>query len=307
MRLSNNALGILCAITCAFLWSILGIVLKYSLQFSDVETICWFRFAIALTFLWGYLLIKYKSKLFTYLFPFPWLSLIAGIGLTANYWGYFKCLELTSPSNAQILIQLAPLCLALIGLLVFKEKVSSIQKKGFFIAILGLCLFNGEQLSYALQNFNRYLRGNLVMLFSIIGWTSWGFFNKKIIAKTPISIANAIVFTVGAVCLLPTAQTSQFSSYTSSQWLIIGFLGLNTVIAYGLISKAFSLIDTNKVSFIITLNPLGTIVLMKILTAYDVKWIGEENIGPIGLLGALFLLTGVIMVVALKKTITNDH
>ena len=298
--MSPNTIGVLCAATCAFLWSVLGLALKYSLQFSDVETICWFRFSIALVILWIYLGFKYKLELFKYLNPFPRLTLVAGLGLTINYWGYFKCLELTSPSNAQILIQLAPLCLAILGIILFKEKVSSIQKKGFILAIIGLCFFNGEQLSYALQNFQRYLNGNLVMLLSIIGWISWGLCNKKIIEKTPIPITNAIVFTIGALFLTPTVNTKQFSSYTPSQWLIIFFLGLNTVIAYGLISKAFALIETNKVSFIITLNPLGTIILMKVLSAYDVKWIGDEYIGPIGLTGALLLLSGVIMVVALK-------
>jgi drug/metabolite transporter (DMT)-like permease len=294
-------LGIVYASICAMLWSVLALGLKFALSFSDVETICWFRFTVALLISVIFVFFKYGKNIGSYLSPFPKQAIFAGLGLTLNYWGYFKCLELTSPSNAQILIQVAPLCLAAIGIFVFKEQVTQKQTSGFLIAMIGLCLFNGEQISHALQNISRYIKGNLVMLVSIVGWTTWGVLNKKLIQKIPISIINTIIFFIGSLALLPTINPHQIASFSLFQWTVVTLLGVNTVAAYSLISKAFSLVETSKVSFIITLNPLGTIVLMKLLAFYEVSWIGYEKIGPVGLIGATLLLSGVILVVGTSK------
>ena len=46
---------------------------------------------------------------------------------------------------------------------------------------------------------------------------------------------------------------------------------------------------------------------MKVLTHYQVSWVGNEHIGLIGMIGAFLLLSGVIMVVALNGKNNEDR
>src|SRR3546814_13378310 len=58
------------------------------------------------------------------------LLLIAGLMLIGNYVFYLLGVQYTSPANAQLLIQLAPLLLALGGIVVFRERRSEERRVG---------------------------------------------------------------------------------------------------------------------------------------------------------------------------------
>ena len=79
------------------------------------------------------------------------------------------------------------------------------------------------------------------------------------------------------------------------------FMGANTLIAYGCLAVALKLIPANQVAVIVVLNPLVTMGCMALLASYGLSWLGIENIGLVGYLGAGALLTGVGLVVAYAK------
>jgi drug/metabolite transporter (DMT)-like permease len=58
-----------------------------------------------------------------------------------NYYGYVKGVELSSPSIAQIFIQIGPVFLALSGFLFFHEKATTRQVIGLILAFAGLAVF----------------------------------------------------------------------------------------------------------------------------------------------------------------------
>lgn len=140
--MSERSIGLLCATTTALCWAVLAIGLKYALQFADSGTIVWFRMIVASLLLVTYYLIKKPDHL-KILKQLPMLGVVAGLCLSANYYGYMKGVELTSPSNAQIMIQMAPMSLILIGIFYFRERPSPLQGLGFGLAALGFSLFFG--------------------------------------------------------------------------------------------------------------------------------------------------------------------
>jgi len=79
--------------------------------------------------------------------------------------------------------------------------------------------------------------------------------------------------------------------------LILTYLGLNTVLAYGSLSQAIKLTEATRVSVIITLNPIITFVTMAILTRLQVSWIGPENFSIFSIFGALSVLGGAVLVI----------
>ena len=100
--------GIAYALSAAFMWGFLAISLKVALDYVPAVTIVWIRFVVAFVVLWGVLLLKEPAALSVLKKP-PLLAIVAAIGLTINYVGYIKGLDLTTPSNAQVVIQMAPL------------------------------------------------------------------------------------------------------------------------------------------------------------------------------------------------------
>jgi drug/metabolite transporter (DMT)-like permease len=117
---------VLALLTCGF-WATLPVALKVSLEVLDPITLTWFRFLTALLFTAGLLAIRGQLA---GLRALPrssqvWL-LIAGLGLLGNYVLYLLGLKFTTPANAQLLIQSAPLLMALGSILWFKESLSAL-------------------------------------------------------------------------------------------------------------------------------------------------------------------------------------
>jgi len=100
---------------------------------------------------------------------------------------------------------------------------------------------------------------------------------------------------------------SQFEGLSIIQWILLIFLGINTLIAYGSLAAALKYIEANKVSIIITLNPIITFVAMFVLDLLNVAWIDPENINFYGFIGALAVLAGVILAVRKPASKKKSH
>jgi drug/metabolite transporter (DMT)-like permease len=87
--------------------------------------------------------------------------------------------------------------------------------------------------------------------------------------------------------------------FNVSMWSKLIFLGANTLIAYGCMSEALKYIPANKVSMIITLNPIITIATMELLKPFQLQWPAPEKTTFIGFFGACLLVLGVIL--SIKK------
>jgi drug/metabolite transporter (DMT)-like permease len=74
------------------------------------------------------------------------LLAVAVLGLAANFLAFLVGLDLTTPANAQVLIQLAPMLLGLGSLVVFGERYERLQWLGIGVLVLGLLVFFASQL-----------------------------------------------------------------------------------------------------------------------------------------------------------------
>jgi len=298
--INNRTKGIIYASITAFLWGFLAIALKVAVKYIDPTSVAWFRFIFAFSMLFILMIINNKQVI-KILFKPPLMAILAGIGLGLNYVFYIKGLDLTSPSNAQILIQIAPMSLAIIGLTVFKERLNRIQLVGFGLAILGFLLFYFDQLSNLFIGTDTYNTGTLMVVFAAFGWVVYAALQKVLVRKFNAQGLNLIIFLIPAIFLLPFVSLSDFQGLTIGVWALLIFLGLNTIVAYGALAESFKYIEANKVSIIITLNPMITIAVMSILTMMEVTWIAPEIINWQGLLGAGLVVTGAVLAVKSKK------
>lgn len=293
--------GIIYASITAFLWGFLAIALKVAVREVSPQTIVWFRFAIAfvLLALWH---VIYKPKEFKVLIRPPLLLVLSAIALSWNYLGFMLGVHYTSPSNAQLFIQSGPITLALAGIIIFKERLGRMQIVGFLIAVIGLVFFYNQQIQTFIGAETRYSTGVLLTLSGAMAWAIYAALQKKLMQKTAGSTLNLFLFGFPALVYLPFIDLTPFLHLSYGWWLLMIFLGLNTLVAYTFLAKALERTEANKVSVIIILNPLITFVTMGVLSHMQVTWIKGENFTLLSILGAVILLTGALLVVKKKRS-----
>lgn len=296
--------GILYATLTGFCWALLAIGLKYALQFTSTGTIVWVRMLVAFTMLFAIYYFQDRKTLKKIFYKPPQIILLGGLFLAFNYFGYMKGLDLTTASNAQIMIQLGPLSLLFVGVLYFRETIRPIQWLGIAIASTGFILFNWDQMLVALEKKNTYLSGNTWIFFAAITWTGFATLQKVQLLRgwTPQMI-NLLIYGVCCLALFPSANISELAPLTFWQWTVLIILGINTFIAYGALGEALQRIPASYVSLIVAVNPLLTIFLVGLIAHFKLTFINPEPIMWRGYLGALLVVSGVSIAVSLKAKV----
>lgn len=288
------------SVITAISWAVLAIALKYALHFASSGTIVWIRMAVAFLCLLAYYAIRGRGKLSILVQP-PFIAIVAGLGLALNYWGYMKGVELTNASTAQIMIQLAPMTLVLIGIFYFKETPSSLQTLGFISALCGFGLFYWDQVLVHTTDHAQFTEGNIWIIIAAAGWALFAAIQKVLLSRFSAQQFNMLIYGISVLALAPLAHFAEMLNWSPWVWVLMIAMGLNTLIAYGALSEAIKRIPASHVSIIITANPLLTIFLMAVMTYIEVHWIEPEPIDWRGYLGAALVVCGVALTVWKKR------
>ena len=295
-RHPEHRLGLAYAVTTALLWGFLPIAMKVATVEVPVQTIVWFRFTFAFALLALFVGRRDLRRLVILRRP-PLLGLVAAVGLTVNYLAYLAGLAATTPSNAQILIQTAPLMLAVVGVVAFHERLSKAQVLGVVIAVAGFALFSLDQHEAAVVEGAALWRGNLILFGAAVAWVVYAALQKRLsmTGYAPQDL-NLLLYVLPAVCLAPWVDWGVLAGLGWGMWALMAFLGANTLIAYGALGEAFQRLPAYQVSLIITLNPLITLAVMAGLGTLGLAWVPADSVGWLGYLAAFLVVTGVVRV-----------
>ncbi len=280
------------------LWGFLPIILKIALREFSAGTIACFRFFFAFVVL--YLILSLKgSRPARFLQKPPLLGILAGAALAANYFGMTESVNLSSPANAAILIQLAPVILVLVGVTFFKERVNWQQLLGFIIAALGFSLFYLDQLGNV-KDTELYSSSTVYIVFAAVVWVLYISCQKILSRSYSAQMLNLLVYGVAALVLVAKVQWSEFSGIGWRGGTLLVVLGVNTLLAYGALAEAVKYIPLTVISPVITLNPLITLTAMLVLPQFSGGLLIPETIETGGYVGAIIAVTGVVLVLVRK-------
>lgn len=293
--MNNNTKGILYATLTAILWGFLAIALKVAVAKIDPFTIVWFRFTLAFSIL--FLIFFYKKKKELSILVRPPLPLVAAaLFLGLNYLGFLTGIQKTSPNSAQVVMQVGPVILAMLGVLVFKEKIRKRQVMGFALTIVGLILFYRQQISM-MSSKDLFNEGMMWIFIGAFSWVVYAVLQRGLVRKYRPQQLNLMLYGLPAFIYLFLAEPSSLSGLSFPYWLLMIFLGLNTLLAYGALAEALKLSDANTISVILICNPIITIVTMWILADFEITWLQKDYISPQSLMSAALVLGGAAMAV----------
>jgi len=293
------------AIGTAFLWAILPFALVPIFAQLDVTSVIGFRFAFSFLVLFIWLGFRNQWKL-KKIFAWSPLVLAAGLLLALNYYGFSYGLSLTTAATAQILIQTGPLIFTLLGIFIFRERLNWLQIFGLALASVGFLLFYEEQLASLLADTSAF---NLGVLWVFIGGLAWGIyavFHKLAAKKYAPQAINLSIYGLSSLVYIPFIKLQTFQNVDPLLWGLLLFSGFNTIFAYGFLSEALKRISATKVSLIICLNPILTMILSEV--AAQMRWDGvrHDDLKAMAWMGAICVVVGAIFVVSAKPKIAKD-
>lgn len=294
-------LGLALSLLTVLLWGILPIALKVTLQGLDPYTVTWFRFLMSFGLLGVYLATRKQLPSGEKLRSLPLTLLgVASVFLALNYILYLLGLAYTTPANAQVLIQLAPVLMGLGGIYIFKERYTLIQWTGLGILTLGFALFFNEQLKTLITAQGKYLFGSALIIIAAIVWAIYGLAQKQLLQQLTSANVMLLIYGICAVLFAPFAQPQDILNLTPLQLAMLIFCGLNTIIAYGAFAESLEHWEASRVSAVLSATPIVTLISVWMVASLFPSWIVTNNLTVLGVLGALLVVFG-SMTIALGK------
>ena len=287
-------LGLLLAFATAAFWATLPVTLKIVLRDLDAYTLTWFRFALAALGLGLWLAWRGGFAQFAGLSRRHWAMLaVAALMLIGNYVFYLIGLDYSTPANAQLLIQLAPLLMAVGGIVVFRERFSLGQWLGLGLVAGGLGLFFADQLGRASVGASYPLGAAFIVIAAVV-WAAYALVQKQLLVRLGSPAILWFIYVSAALLLLPVSSPTRLLALDGTQWIALLYCAFNTLAAYGAFAEALAHWEASRVSVVLALTPLLTLGTVEIAHRLAPAWVNPENIGLLGAGGALLVVCGSI-------------
>ncbi len=299
MTEENWKKGLVLSLITVLFWSTLPVALQLSLSATDAITLTWFRFLTAGVFTAVVILSRNKLREFKHLTTSHWLWLcLAAAMLIGNYVLFLIGLEMTSPANAQVFIQMAPLLMTLGGVLIFKESFSRMQMLGLVAILIGLGLFFSDQIKQIISS--DYSLGIWVMFAAAMTWAIYALIQKKLAQSLSSQSILCFIYLFATVVMFFWTDLSNHAGITSQQWWAIAYACINTVIAYGAFAEALNHWNASRVGMVLALTPVTTLLFINTFAYFFPQLLAQENIHLVGYLGMVCIVSG-SMLASLKK------
>lgn len=226
--------------------------------------------------------INYKSHIFIFI-----LAVISVFHL----WIQITGLKFTTASNTGWIIGTAPIFIALLGFMFFKEKLNITKIGGIIIATFGLLLLvgNGDPTKIDLIKD----KGDLLVLLSSFTWGVYSMVNKKISLTYSPLMTILYLFILMAIIIIPfSINDSSIQSIIHLSrvgWISILFLGLLcSGVSYVIWSYSLREMESAKVGAYLYLEPF--------VTVFSAWLFLKESITLLMLFSGLIIIGGVFLV-----------
>jgi len=191
-----------------------------------------------------------------------WIFILALVAVF-HLWIQVTGLQYTTAANTGWIIGTAPIFMATLGFVFYKEKVTLFQLVGILVALAGLLLLIGKGDITNIGLIEN--RGDLLVLGSAFTWGVYSMVNKKISLSYSPLMTILYLFLMMAVIIIPfnlnTETINSVISLSSISWMWILFLGIFcSGVAYVIWAQALRDMESAKVGAFLYFEPLVTVI-----------------------------------------------
>ncbi len=242
-------------------WGTSFIATKVALRELTPLMIIFFRLVFSITLLIIFALytkkdftIKPKSHL--------WIVLLALIA-SFHLWIQVTGLKYTTAVNTGWIIGTAPVFIAILGFIFFKEKLTILKVSGILIAFAGLILLISRG-DISRLNFLTH-KGDFLILASAFTWSVYSVVNKKITINYHPVMTILFLFLMMAIIIGPFTLNGEYfravSHLSMKSWGAVLFLGIFcSGVSYVLWSQTLSEMEATKTGAFLYFEPFVTVI-----------------------------------------------
>lgn len=276
-------------IPAVIFWGVSFIATKHLLDFLSPETIISLRLIFAIPLLLAIALStkrSFKIKLKSHLYIF-----ILAIISVFHLWIQVTGMRFTTASNTGWIIGTAPVFIAILGVIYFKEKISPVNLVGIIIATFGLLLLIGKGNPANIDFIQN--KGDILVLVSAFTWGIYSIVNKKISLEYSPLMTILYLFIMMAVIIIPfninTIVINSINQLDLTGWISVLFLGfLCSGISYVIWAYSLKELEAKKVGAYLYFEPMVTVAAAWFFL--------KEEITLLMMLSGIIITAGVILV-----------
>jgi len=219
-----------------------------------------------------------------------WIFILALVAVF-HLWIQVTGLQYTTAANTGWIIGTAPIFMAILGFVFYKEKVTLFQFAGIVVAIAGLLLLIGKGDITTIGLIEN--KGDLLVLGSAFTWGVYSMVNKKISLSYSPLMTILYLFLMMAVIIIPFNLNSEtinsVINLSPISWMWILFLGIFcSGVAYVIWAQALRDMESAKVGAFLYFEPLVTVIAAWFFL--------KEEITLLMILSGLLITAGVFIV-----------
>ena len=302
MKKQKPWLGFSLALLATMTWGSLPVIAQQALKAVDAPTLVWVRFLVASLVL--FVLLGLTGKL-----PRPsefskqtlFLLVLGIIGISANFVLVAMGLHYISPTTTQVLWQLSPFTMILVGVGVFKEAFTHWQKIGLMLLLTGLAMFFNDKFG-ELFSLGSYAVGVMMAASGSMIWVCYGVAQKLLSKHFNSQQILLMIYFCSSFVFLPFAEPSQIAHIGNPfLWGCFIYCCLNTLIGYGSFGEALNHWGASKVSIVNTLIPVFTMIFSTIGHHLAPDYFAASDMNIVSYVGAMVVVVGALLAVAGEK------
>ena len=283
-------IGILCMLGVFALWSVIPVLVKLLFPVFDPFAIAFLRLLQGATvvsvafFARGHTLRDIQ---------WSWWHMIGGLGISLNFSLYALSLSYTTASAGVLVVQVQYVALTVLAVAVLHERLGAGKIAGMALVLAGVAVVVGVHEDVGHLFAPRYVLGNVLMLFSGIGWGIYALANKALAPRAGTAAILIPMMTIGVVVTgaLSATHFQLRSEPTADTWIVVLILGvLATGCAFVLVSEGMKRFSAVLVGTLTATTPIGQIALAHWVLGEPVTWslTGGGVLILVGVLGMVY-------------------
>ncbi len=261
-------------ITAVTVWGVSFIATKIALDELAPLTIIFLRLILA-SILLAFLAISSNKK-----FDLSWKNhgniFILALIAVFHLWIQVTGMQYTTAANTGWIIGTAPIFMAIVGFVAFKESLTPIRIFGILLAFFGLLLLISKGDLSSIDFLSN--KGDFLILASAFTWSVYSVVNKKISLSYSPLLTILFLFLMMAVIISPFTinehSIQSVNNLSVKGWFVILFLGIFcSGVGYVLWAQALKEMDSVTVGAFLYFEPFVTVFAAWLLLSEEITFV----------------------------------